>query len=102
MFKLCIVFQDRPIPEGLKRLFLSGKNESEIRKEIEGNSTLLQELMTPSTYFFYTLFSIPRNRNISSAISVIMIITLAVVMTSLGKLSYATFKGFYFMHKNSI
>ena len=79
------LLQDRPIPVELKALVMSGKNETEIRREIEKNDSLLQQLMKPSTYFFYKLFSVPRNQHINIAINVILIITLTAVMTSLGK-----------------
>ena len=69
----------------MKALFLSGKNGTEIRREIEGNTTLLKLIMTPSTYYFYVLFSDPTNKVINTAISIVIIVSLTAVMTSLGK-----------------
>uniref|UniRef100_H2Y8C1 Solute carrier family 10 member 1 n=1 Tax=Ciona savignyi TaxID=51511 RepID=H2Y8C1_CIOSA len=43
-----------------------------------------RELMNPSSYFFYTLFKVEQNRNINTAISVLVVVVLAFVMVSLG------------------
>ena len=77
--------QDRPVPTELKVILLSGKNATEIREEIQGNDELMQELMTPSTYFFYKLFTDQKNKDMNVAISVMITVGLIAAMTSLGK-----------------
>ena len=73
------------MPDELKRILISGKNESEMRKAIMNDTDLLQEMMSPSMFYFYSLFQIQRNRDINTALSIILIVILTCVMTSLGK-----------------
>ena len=69
----------------LKLLIISGKNESVIREEVEANDELLQQMMSPSTYFFFNLFKVQRNRTINVVISVVVVVVLTFIMVSLGK-----------------
>lgn len=66
-------------------LMVSGKNATEMEKELKNDTELLSEIMSPSMYFFYTLFEVQRNRDINTAISIILICVLTFIMTSLGK-----------------
>jgi len=72
------------VPQKLKVIMFSGKNATEIKAQIENDTELLQEIMNPSTYFFYTLFQDETNQNINAALSIVVIIVLVFVMTSLG------------------
>nr|XP_002124965.2 uncharacterized protein LOC100186727 isoform X2 [Ciona intestinalis] len=78
------MIQDRPIPMKMKLLLISGKNSSEIKEEILSDDDLLKEVMVPSSYFFFNLFKVQRNRTINVVISVLVVVVLAFVMVSLG------------------
>ncbi|CAK8673435.1 unnamed protein product [Clavelina lepadiformis] len=82
--KMLDMLQDRPVPMELKLLIISGKNESVIREEVEANDELLQQMMSPSTYFFFNLFKVQRNRTINVVISVVVVVVLTFIMVSLG------------------
>ena len=71
---------------------MSGKNASEMEKEIKNDTELLSEIMSPSMFFFYTLFQVQRNKDINTAISIILICVLTLIMISLGEYVKSTLK----------
>jgi len=72
------------VPEKLKMILISGKNETEMKKTILNDTELMQQMMSPSMYFFYTLFQVQRNKDINVALSVVLMVVLTCVMMSLG------------------
>ncbi|XP_039267149.2 uncharacterized protein LOC120342401 [Styela clava] len=78
------ILETRLPPQELKDILLDADNASHVMIQVMSNETLLQEMMSESMYYFYTLFKVPRNVALNMALSGTTIVALCSVMTSLG------------------